>query len=142
MFLITDAINMIREIRGIGGAISRWGFLLNIPQLLGGLIFIRTPEGLVVLVCVIATLFIAGQIHKRNRFSRLIGICHLPWLIMLPWLLIRMATMEHGWALTLWLAYVCITVAISLIFDVWDVARYLKGDKTFNWAKISSEGET
>lgn len=140
MFLITDAINMIREIRRIGGAISRWGFLLNIPQLLGGLIFVQTPEGLVIVATAILTLCIAGQIHKRHRFTRLIGICHLPWLIMLPWLLMRMATTDHGWALTLWLVYVCITVTVSLIFDIWDVARYMKGDKTFNWAKTSSEG--
>ena len=34
-----------------------------------------------------------------------------------------------------WLIYVLITVTISLIFDVMDVWRFLRGDKTFAWAK-------
>jgi hypothetical protein len=86
MFLFLDPLKMIREIRGLGGFIGTWGGLLNIPQVIGGLLFIRSLEGQIILVTAIFTLVVAGQIHKRAKFSRMIGICHMPWLAMLPWL--------------------------------------------------------
>lgn len=135
MFLFLDPLKMIREIRGLGGFIGTWGGLLNIPQIIGGLLFIRSIEGQVILVTAIFTLVVAGQIHKRAKFSRIIGICHLPWLAMLPWLIWRLIAFDQGPFITLWLVYVAVTVAISLWFDVFDVRKFLKGDKVFAWAK-------
>jgi hypothetical protein len=134
MVLILDGLRMIGDIRGLGGWIGVWGGALNIPQVLGGLLFIGTPEGAAILVTVVLTLVIAGQIHKRQRFSRLTGLCHVPWLALLPWLIWRIATVDHGPVMTLWLAYVGLAILISLIFDIFDVARYLRGDRTFAWA--------
>ncbi|SMX36884.1 hypothetical protein [Octadecabacter ascidiaceicola] len=135
MNLLLDPFKMIRDIRALGGFIGIWGGLLNIPQVIGGLLFIRTPEGLVILLTVMVVLIAAGQIHKHMKFSRLIGLCHIPWLLMLPWLVIRMVSYEHSMALTIWLAFVVVTVGISLVFDVFDIFRFSKGDKTFAWAK-------
>ena len=77
MFLLLDAIRMIRDIRTKGIAIRIWGGLLNLPQLFGGLVFMNTMEGSVVFVTAIFTLLVAGQIHKQAPFSRLTGLCHL-----------------------------------------------------------------
>lgn len=131
---ITDALAMIRAIRAQGGAIRAWGGLLNLPQIIGGLIFLFTPEGAAIFLTVILTLVIAGQIHRRAPFSRLIGLCHLPWLVLLPWLVFRLFAVEHGAVVTLWLGYVSITIAISLVFDAMDVARCLRGECRFSWA--------
>lgn len=135
MFLITDALAMIRSIRRQEGFIGHWGGLLNIPQFIGGLIFIGTIEAQVVLVLVILTLMVAGQIHKRTPFSRLTGVCHLPWLAMAPWLGHRILAHDHGPVLKIWLVYVTTTVIISLIFDAMDLWRYARGERTFAWAK-------
>jgi len=135
MFLIRDAIRMIRDINASGFAISLWGGLLNIPQLIGGLIFIATVEGQAILAAEIVALAIAGQIHKRNRFSRLIGICHFLWLALLPWLVYRIVGFDHSAVLTVWLWYVAVTILISLIFDVRDVFLYFRGEKKFAWSK-------
>jgi len=134
MFLLRDSIRMIREIRKKGTAIRLWGGALNIPQLVGGVIFIWTIEGLAVLATVILTLVIAGQIHRRAPFSRLTGLCHLPWLALLPWLVWRLVSVDQGWPLAVWLAYVSAAIAISLLFDAWDVARYLRGERRFSWS--------
>ena len=128
-------IHMIRDIRALGGAISRWGAALNIPQLIGGLIFISTPEGVAILLTEILCLLIAGQIHRRHKFSRLISLCHIPWLALLPWLVWRVLTVDHPLILTLWLFYVIVTIAVSLAFDIREVLQYRKGDKVFAWAK-------
>ena len=134
VFLIKDAFNMIQSIRQQEGFIGQWGGLLNIPQMIGGLIFIWAIEGQVILAIVFLTLMVAGQIHKRTPWSRLTGICHLPWLIMAPWLAHRIAAHEHGMILKAWLIYVAFTVTISLVFDVMDVWRYFRGERTFAWA--------
>ncbi|MEM7429797.1 MAG: hypothetical protein AAF441_27315 [Pseudomonadota bacterium] len=135
MFLVTDAIAMIRDIRAQGQAIGLWGGALNIPQLVGGLVFITHLEGQLVLAAEVLALAIAGQIHKRTPFSRLTGICHLPWLALLPWLVYRLQTIDHPAVLRSWIFYVAITIFLSLIFDARDLYRYARGDRTFAWAK-------
>lgn len=134
MFLVRDALLMIRDIGKTSRAVNIWGASLNIPQLLGGLMFIATLEGQLVLTTLIFTLVVAGQIHRKTPFSRLIGLCHLPWLALLPWLLYRLQAAEHPLPLQVWGYYVAATISISLVFDAFDVYRYAKGQKTFSWA--------
>ena len=135
MFLIHDALSMIRAIRAQGGMIRIWGFLLNVPQIAGGIAFFYTIEGLIVGVAALLTLIIAGQIHRREPFSRLTGLCHIPWLVMLPWLVWRLAQFEHGAFQSGWMTFVATTIFVSLFFDVRDVFMHLRGAKTFDWAK-------
>ncbi|MCP4294852.1 MAG: hypothetical protein GY786_04540 [Proteobacteria bacterium] len=134
MFLIKDLMTMIRDIRSASKGIGIWGRALNVPQILGGLILLNTLEGATVFVTVIGTLIIASQIHKRLYFSRLIGLCHIPWLILAPWLTYRLQSTKLGLSTEVWLTYVVVTMFISLLFDIYDVVRYLKGSKTFEWS--------
>ena len=135
MFLVRDAFNMIRQITDQGLVIGLWGALLNIPQFIGGIAFIDSIEGKVVLVLSIGTLMVAGQMHRHKPFSRLIGLCHLPWLVMLPWLVFRLAGHDYSPLHGYWIHYVVGVVAISLIFDTADIVRYIRGDKSFSWVK-------
>jgi hypothetical protein len=66
MFLVLDTLKMIRDVRSKGLAIDIWGALLNIPQIIGGLVFIATIEGQVILATVIFTLVVAGQISQAK----------------------------------------------------------------------------
>jgi hypothetical protein len=134
MFLLFDPFRMIRDISATSRAVGVWGFLLNVPQAVGGLVFIMVPEGQLVLATSVFTLVVAGQIHRRAPFSRLIGLCHVPWLALLPWLVYRLQTVDHSLSLQLWGSYVAATIAVSLIFDALDVYRYAKGQTTFSWA--------
>ena len=134
MNLFTDPFRMIRDIGRASRGVHLWGGLLNIPQVIGGLVFITTVEGQSVLALAIVTLLVAGRIHRRTPFSRLIGLCHLPWLVLLPWLVVRLATVSHPLPLRLWAGYVAATIAVSLVFDALDVYRYAKGEKVFSWA--------
>ena len=126
---------MIEAIRGQNWRIWLWGGLLNIPQVLGGLIFVRSAEGLLILVTVILTLLIAGQMHRREPFSRLIGLCHLPWIALLPWIVWRIMAVDHSGIQKAWMIYVVVTILVSLLFDTFDVVRYFRGDKRFSWAE-------
>ena len=86
------------------------------------------------LVTLIITLVVAGQIHKKTPFSRLTGLCHLPWIALLPWLVNRLQTVEHTLYFQLWGYFVAAIIAISLVFDVMDVYRFTRGQKTFSWS--------
>lgn len=134
MYFVADALKMIREIRSKGGVIELWGALLNVPQFIGGLIFIGTIEGRLILATLIVTLVVAGQIHKRSPFSRLIGICHLPWCALLPWLVHRLTIVEYTMAIKSWLYYVVAVIFVSLILDAADLFRYVRGDRTYSWS--------
>jgi hypothetical protein len=134
VFLVLDALRMIQDVRRTSRAVDIWGAALNIPQLVGGLVFITSLEGQLVLAILVFTLVVAGQIHKRAPFSRLIGLCHLPWVALLPWLVHRLQTVDHSIQLSAWGCYVAATIAASLVFDAIDVYRYAKGQKTFGWA--------
>jgi len=135
MNLITDAFKMIRDIRGTTRAIRAWGGLLNMTQIVGGVLFIVYLEAQIVLATVLVTLMIAGQIHKRTPFSRLTGLCHVPWLALLPWLLYRLQTEEHDLYFSSWGYAVCLLIFVSLVFDVLDVVRYANGARTFAWSR-------
>jgi hypothetical protein len=125
---------MIQDIGRESRAVYVWGAALNVTQLIGGLVFMTSLEGQLVLVTLVFTLIVAGQIHKRARFSRLIGLCHLPWLALLPWLVYRLLTVDHSIPLRVWGYYVAATIAVSLVFDAIDIYRYTRGQKTFGWA--------
>jgi len=138
MDLVRDAFSMIRDIGRASRAVNAWGAALNIPQLIGGLVFITTIEGQLVLASVVLTLVVAGRIHRQTPFSRLIGLCHIPWLALLPWLVYRLQTAEHSIALQIWGWYVAVVIAISLVFDAIDVYRYTRGERNFSWASTQA----
>ena len=58
MNLLLDPFRMIGDINRQGGVIPIWGALLNIPQAIGGLVFITAIEGQLILATVIATLLV------------------------------------------------------------------------------------
>lgn len=93
----------------------------------------RSIEGQLVLATAIVTLLIASQIHKRSPFSRLTGLCHLPWLALAPWLFYRLQTPNGVTMFHIWGYYVVFTIAMSLVFDISDVYRHVNGAKKFAW---------
>ena len=132
MWLLTDALAMIGDLRRNAPLIDIWGMVLNAPQLVGGLYFIDSMTGELVLAGVLASLVIASQIHKRRPFSRLAGACHIVWLPLIPLLGASIAQSNRGRAYMVWASYVAITMSISVILDVYDLYRFFfTDDKTY-----------
>ena len=141
MEILTAPIRMIRDIRALGGGIRIWGAALNLPQIIGGVIFIATIEGLAILVTALATLLVAGNIHRKAPFSRLISICHLPWLGLAPWLIGQMLGKEFSTAMLIWLIYVTGTIIVSLVLDIREIILYFRGDRVFAWAETGDHAK-
>jgi hypothetical protein len=122
---IRDFLQMRRDLAAARPGIDVWGAALNLPLLAGGLVFVATIEGALVLATTVLSLLVAPAIHKRRPLSRLMGVCHLPWLPLIPALAWWLATREHGVALQVWLAYAIAVMTVSVVFDAYDLWRCL-----------------
>ncbi|MEE8269889.1 MAG: hypothetical protein V3R23_07720 [Nitrospinaceae bacterium] len=106
-----------------------WMVLLVSVNLVLPFFFLGTPEAIVVLVGVIASLFIMTTLFSKFGFVRLLGLGHIPWLFTVPWLGLQLGqTMESG-PFYYWLLSVIVLDSISLVIDAVDVARYWMGER-------------
>ena len=87
---------------------------------------VHTSEAKVVLV----TLALGGVLMElltwRLGFTRLLGLGHILWFGLVPWLVTRIALHESG-PMVFWLAAVIVINSLSLVLDVRDVFRYVGG---------------
>lgn len=90
------------------------------------LFFLDTLEAKVVLI----TLAMGGVIMElltwRLGFTRLLGLGHVLWLGLVPWLVTRVSLHESG-PVVYWLVAVIALNSLSLVLDVRDVVLYLRG---------------
>ncbi|WP_416898342.1 MAG: hypothetical protein ACMVY4_00960 [Minwuia sp.] len=126
MFLFADIFRMIRDITRQAGWVGPWGAALNIPQFVGAAIFFDQPAGWIVAATNLLALMVAGQIHRRNPFSRLTSIVHLPWLALCPYLSAALASAESWQAFHWWIAYTAATMTASLAMDAYNLRLYLR----------------
>jgi len=68
---------------------------------------------------------IAGQIHRKERFSRLTSLCHVLWLPLAPFMIEALLSADLTSWYGIWLVYVSATMTICLVLDVWNVGKYI-----------------
>ena len=107
--------------------IRLWAIFYPLPQIVGGLIFIATLPGAIILGGRVLSGIVASQIHKRVPFSKLMGpVGHAHWLIILPYLVYCLATQSLSPALFWFISYVIATSLISAVLDVMELRTYFK----------------
>ena len=106
-----------------------WMSLLVFANALAPLYFIRTLEAKVVLAAMICSLIIMTTLFGAKGFVRLLGIGHIAWVPMIPWLIIRLDHTTFEGFFGYWLAAIIILNFLSLIIDGIDVLRYIKGER-------------
>ena len=113
---------------GIGLAV--WISLLLVANMLVPLAVITTAEGQLVLVSALAGAATQLVIFRVKGFVRLLGVGHVYWLPLLPWLATRLEG-SQGWdPFSLWIVSVIVLNGVSLVIDVRDVWRYVGGERT------------
>lgn len=130
MFLITDTKLMIDDINNHSFWLGVWGKALNIPQVIGGIIFLPRIEAFLVLIACVGSVLVAAQIHKKAPFSRLTSWVHLPWLALLPYLFASLRDEGVGTFFGLWLAYVAVTMVVCLALNVRNLYLYYLTDNS------------
>ena len=106
-----------------------WLGLLVAVNFAGPIYFFETLEAKVVLAAFLASAALMTAIFASKGFVRLLGIGHIFWVPMVPWLWTRLDQVGPGDPLGYWIIAVMIMDSISLIIDAIDVLRYLKGER-------------
>jgi hypothetical protein len=108
-----------------------WPWMAGLPLVnLSSIFFLPRMEAWVVLGTGLLAATIMTVLHTKLGYVRLVGIGHFVWIPMLIWLVFRLdhivkGTLYYGWLLTL------ITMdTVSLLIDIVDLVRYLRGDRT------------
>ena len=106
-----------------------WIGLLMAVNLVAPLFFLATLEAQLTLLGF--ALGVLGQtaIFGKLGWVRLLGIGHLPWVPLVIWLLVRLASGEAAGAFALWLWAVIVLDGISLVIDTVQGVRFLRGDR-------------
>ena len=122
---------MTRVMRGLmrqPPLVVAWVGLLVLANGVASAFFWHIPEANVVLV----TFGLGGVLMEvlawRQGFTRLLGLGHVLWLGLVPWLVTRVPLHEER-AVVLWLTAVIVLNSISLVLDVRDVVLYVQGDR-------------
>jgi hypothetical protein len=105
-----------------------WMGLLILINIGGGLYYVRTIEGQLALVCMMAAFLIMWAIFVKRGFVRLLGIGHLiAWTPQVVWYT-QMVGDTAGW-FYYWLMSAIVFNGLCLVIDMVDVVRYSMGDK-------------
>lgn len=109
--------------------IPRAWALLVVMVNAASVVFIDTIYGQVVLIAVSVGLLVMAGIHARLGFVRLLGIGHLLWIPMLPWLAVHLPQLDTNTWLYRWIVCLLAVNSVCLLVDAVDVTRFLAGDR-------------
>ena len=85
MTLFKDIAVWFNAMGTLPWTIRLWACFYPLPQIVGGLIFIQSLPGLVILLGRLLSGVIASQVHKRTPFSKLMGpLGHAHWVLIGP----------------------------------------------------------
>jgi len=110
---------------------NTWVLLLAFVNIGGGLYFYSTLEGKFALGAMVGSMTLMQIIFSKYGFVRLLGLGHI--LFWVPFLTLTISRLQ-SWngpsdCLKTWLILVSLLNSISLILDIVDVWRFLRGEK-------------
>ena len=86
-------------------------------------------EAQVVLGIMVANLILMTLLTHLTGFSRLLGLGHLPWLLLLYFLWTRLDQIPADKFFGIWIRVLMVLNVLSLAIDSVDVAHYVAGDR-------------
>ncbi len=127
---MSTMIEFMRTMFVNGKGLAAWISLLLAANMVGSLLFINTLEGQVVLAALVAGAFTQTMLFAAKGFVRLLGVGHVFWVPLIPWLWSRLDELPPSGPFGYWVAAVMILNSMSLLVDVTDVVRYMRGERT------------
>lgn len=122
-------LSFMRDVRRMPVGWQLWLALLMAVNGAGGLAYAGTPEGQVVLAVLAVAAAVMMALHRLLGFVRLLGLGHFAWLPLVAWLLTRLEAAPADGAFQAWLWAVIVLDSASLVIDVVDVGRWLRGER-------------
>jgi len=108
-----------------------WPWMAGLPLInLASIFFLPRTEAWVVLGTGLLAATIMTVLHAKLGYVRLVGTGHFVWIPMLIWLTARLDHISEGTLFYGWLLTVIVMDTISILLDIVDFVRYLRGDRT------------
>jgi len=108
-----------------------WPWMAGLPLInLSSVFFLPKTEAWVVLGTGLLAATIMTTLHAKLGYVRLVGAGHFVWIPMLIWLGFRMDSIPAGTLFHGWLLIMMAMNTVSLLLDIVDFVRYLRGDRT------------
>lgn len=126
---MTAAIDFFRCILRLPAPWILWVAMLVAANGMVSLFYITTPEAQITLAAMMLGAMIQMTMYARMGFVRLLGVGHIPWLFLVPWLWLRLDAVPTDGTFRNWMLAVIVLNSISLLIDIADVARYATGDR-------------
>jgi hypothetical protein len=92
------------------------------------LFFLPSTEAIVTLAVFMVAAMLQLTLFGRMGFVRFLGLGHAPWLFLVPWLWARLDGAPVDTSMRLWMWALIGFDSLSLLIDVADVFRYLRGE--------------
>lgn len=106
-----------------------WVMMLMLANMIGPLFFLDRLEGRVVLIVFLISVCLLIVLYAFQGFTRILGAGHVLWLGLVPWLWGRLDGVPAQSGLFYWIIAVMVMNSLSLVIDISDVVRYLRGDR-------------
>jgi hypothetical protein len=108
-----------------------WPWMAGLPLInLSSIFFLPRTEAWVVLGTGLLAATIMTVLHAKLGYVRLLGVGHFVWIPMLIWLVSRLDHIPEGTFFRGWILTLIAMDTVSLLLDIVDLVRYLRGDHT------------
>ncbi len=103
--------------------VAIWVALLAIANM-ASLLFWSDPIAKLIFATFIVSAMVMMALYSYFGFEKILGIGHIFWLFLLPYILLHLGRVDAS--LSLYLGILAVFLTISLVFDVVDVWRYFR----------------
>jgi len=107
-----------------------WLMLLMAVNLFVPVLYLQRSEARIVLLTFLASFLLMVLITRVSGFTRLLGLGHVLWVPLVPFLLSRLDQIVVGDAYGVWIGSVIALNSISLVLDSVDVVRFARGERS------------
>ena len=107
-----------------------WLLLLVSANLILPVMYFQQSEARIVLLTFFASFLLMVLITGTSGFTRLLGLGHILWVPLVPFLVSRLDSVSATDAYGIWIRSVIVLNTISLVVDVVDVVRFARGERS------------
>lgn len=121
-------VRFTRHILGMPVYWQLWIALLFLTNM-AAVFFLPRVEAAVVFAGLFVGAVLQMGLFARFGFVRLLGLGHFHWLVMIAWLVSRLGSIRGEGLFHSWVVAVIVVCGLSLVIDIIDVVRYLRGER-------------
>ena len=126
--MLKSALQLMKQIYTMPFPVNIWMYLLSGVNM-ACIFFLTHIEAQLTFAVFMFSFFFMLFLYRRYNFTRILGLAHVLWLGLVPWLATRLSSVESGSLVYYWMLLLIGTNTISVLLDAWDVIRYAQGDR-------------